>query len=178
MILYASCFHCIDFKCLLWGFRWLCLIFYDFLVIVLQVIGTCLRLRLQDKHYLERVTGLNLNHQQTDTLRSLADCVYYVLINTKGTCIVYTHDLRIIFHIHWYLYSWIHFDEVWWYFLLDVFSYFLVIFQLKAMLHPSWLGNSARRIRCGFKAKSRPLQATSTMCKYGSVLYNIHVPVH
>lgn len=50
----------------------------------MKVIGTCLRLRLQDKHYLERVTGLNLNHQQTDTLKSLADCVYYVLINTKA----------------------------------------------------------------------------------------------
>lgn len=49
-------------------------------------------------------------------------------------------------------------------------NYFLVIFQLKAMPHPSWLENSARRIRCGFKAKSKPLQATSTMCKYDSVI--------
>lgn len=69
-----------------------------------------------------------------------------------------------------YLYSCIHLDEVLWYFLLKIFNYFLVIFQLKAMPHPSWLENSARRIRCGFKAKSKPLQATSTMCKYDSVI--------
>ena len=54
------------------------------LVLYLQVLGTCLRLRLLDKGYLERITSLTLNHQQTDTLKSLADCVYYVLINTKG----------------------------------------------------------------------------------------------
>lgn len=58
--------------------------FVALLVLYLQVLGTCLRLRLLDKGYLERITGLTLNHQQTDTLKSLADCVYYVLINTKG----------------------------------------------------------------------------------------------
>lgn len=51
---------------------------------ILQILGTCLRLRLQDKGYLERITGLTFNGRQMDNLKSLADCIYYVLINSKG----------------------------------------------------------------------------------------------
>ncbi|XP_062617081.1 uncharacterized protein KIAA0825-like [Saccostrea cucullata] len=50
----------------------------------LKILGTCLRRRLQDKGYLERITGLTLNHKQVEDLKSLADCIYYVLINTKA----------------------------------------------------------------------------------------------
>jgi hypothetical protein len=37
-----------------------------------------------DKNFIERTTGIVPTEKQEEYLTTLAECVYYVLVNTKG----------------------------------------------------------------------------------------------
>lgn len=49
-----------------------------------QVLAMCLRSALMDKNFIERTTGVSPTESQEEHLTTLAECIYYVLVSTKG----------------------------------------------------------------------------------------------
>lgn len=59
-----------------------------------------------DKNFIERITGIVPTEKQEEYLTTLAECVYYVLVNTKGS-IGYNYFCFLFFYmfmfLHYYL---------------------------------------------------------------------------
>ncbi|KAK3097727.1 hypothetical protein FSP39_012501 [Pinctada imbricata] len=50
----------------------------------LKVLGSCLLLRLTDRDYIERMTGVEVSDKQDSQLKLLGECIYYILVSTKA----------------------------------------------------------------------------------------------